>query len=142
MQTEELMQPQDLLVFASNIHERQYWDRWQRACDHTVQMDARSGVKNRSLESRVSKTYAFMGKWERERVLGAVCQEHYEVGSVFDFHGVSAMVESAGIATWVLGTELRVNAMIRSPKGGLERVEIGEDLALALVWRKFNIENT
>lgn len=134
-----LMQPADLLPFASKIHKQQYGQRWLRACDYLIRRDGKEVSRNEPLLH--ARSNRLMESWERQGMLLAFGEHHYQVGSVFDYNGVQAMVEATEIRIGAHGKYLGVTAVIRSPKGGLERLELGENMALALVWRKFNIEN-
>jgi hypothetical protein len=72
--------------------------------------------------------------------------DHYPVGSLFDYHGVSAMV--VGISTvddgrigpryWV---NWRVTAALKVGDS-IEHITISPALALALIWRRYNLEDT
>jgi len=75
-----------------------------------------------------------------------VLYEHYPVGSVFDYHGVTAMVVSVSVVddnrigprdwlNWKVTAALKVGDAI-------EHITISHALALALIWRRYNLEDT
>lgn len=95
------------------------------------------GLNRAEREERLPKTLAFL--WHG-RALSGFYSAHYPDGGVFDYHGVQAMVEG----TPVIGegyTRRRVVKACYKPHGavGLYHMTIPETIAMALVWRKYNL---
>jgi hypothetical protein len=81
-----------------------------------------------------------------ESVSVDVLFEHYPVGSVFDYHGIAAMVVDVSVVeddrigprnwrNWKVTAALKVGDSI-------EHITISHALALALIWRRYNLEDT
>lgn len=131
-----LMQPADFLPFANRTAQtlEEVLHSW---ADKTLASPVYGVLSPRE---RAEKRMPLVERLRRDRVMYGFIKHHYPAGSVFDYHGVSAMVESSDYINEGRGRTLQVVAVIRGATHGIDRLVIQEKVALALVWRKFGLE--
>ena len=130
----EPMQPADFLPFVNrNIASLQH--ELVMAADRILKNPLR-GLSRQEREERLPKTLAFL--WHGRALIGFYAG-HYPDGAVFDYHGVEAMVEGTLVIDESYTRRRVVKACVKAVGGGLERMTIPESLAMALVWRKYNL---
>lgn len=129
----ELMQTADLLPFVNHniasIH-----SELELAADKLLGHP----VYGVSRAERAKKRPATVARLWLGRTLDGFYAAHYAPGSVFDLHGVPAMVDSISWDTCGFPNRRVVHAYVPID-GSLTRVELKESLAMALVWRKFSL---
>lgn len=90
---------------------------------------------------REAKRIGLTAHLRRTRAMYGFVQHHYPVGAVFDYIGVPAMVETSDYSyVDPRGRQLVIGAAYKDVAGGLQHLFMPEELALALVWRKFGLE--
>lgn len=129
------MQPADFQPFLNCLAEA----REERLIDWADRYLAGSAHCPSDREELAQARHDLIAQVKAERVLWGFMMHHYPVGSVFDYHGIPAMVETSSCSTTGWGQWLEVVAVVRDSVGGLQRLTIKEKLALALVWRKFGL---
>lgn len=132
----ELMQTADLLPFVRHNIALLHADL--RVSAEKILMNPARGLGRREREERMPKTLAWL--W-RGRALSGFYSAHYPDGCLFDYHGgVQAMVEGVEVVQEGFTRERVVKACVQHPGAvGLYHMILSEPLAMALVWRKYNL---